>query len=49
MSKAQQLDPRCDGPIARRILKRAANRLMRRLGKLLLQDAPKRRPYGGYT
>ena len=49
MPKAQQLDPRFDGPLPRRILKRAANRLMRRLGKLLLQNAPKRRPYGGYT
>jgi hypothetical protein len=49
MPKAPQIDPHYDGPRNCRRLKRAARRFLRREGKRLLADAPKRMPYDGYS
>ena len=43
------IDKRCTPPGGRRLLKKIARRLMRRLGKRLLDDAPKKVPWQGYS
>lgn len=45
----EQLDNRHCGPGAKRHMKRIARKAMRRLGKLLKDDAPKKYYYCGYV
>lgn len=47
MKHPEQLDRHASGPYVR-WAKRQAARLMRRLGKRLLDDAPRRLPWRGY-
>jgi hypothetical protein len=49
MPKMAQLEPHIDTPHRRKILKKAANKFMRKQGKRFLDDAPKKKPWQGYT
>ena len=49
MTVGEQLDPHHCGPGSKRFCKRKAVRRARRLGKKLMQDAPRKYYYSGYV
>lgn len=49
MKRVEQISPHDGGRNSRRFSKRIKNRTLRRLGKRLLEDAPTRVQYMGYT
>lgn len=47
--KLNQIDPHVTRALECRILKKSARKQMRQLGKKLLEDAPRRYVYTGYS